>query len=196
MASLYGIEYRVLFVFPRLTRILSPLHVIVYSPHPIPRLPHSYRRLPETKKRLDKKTLASRCSDAISANPAHIALLFCVLQDRVEPYFQLLPVSIARINYSTPWPPDESTIETFESSQSPKLFSFPTPYSDPSRHALLRHPRRRQLLHPSDSGSRPQTKRRPRMRHLWVRRTAHDQTVPSLWWLRTSLICLFVPCDP
>ena len=53
-----------------------------------------------------------------------------------------------------------------------------------SRHALLRHPRRRQLLHPSDSG--PQTKGCPRMRHLWVRRTAHNQTFPSLWWLCTS----------
>jgi hypothetical protein len=114
-----------------------------------------------------------------------IALLFCVLQDT---FSTTTGFDLARINYSTPWPPDESTIETFESSLSPKLYSFFI--RSISRHALLRHPRRRQLLHPSDSW--PQTKGCPRMRHLWVRRAAHNQTIPSLWWLCTSLFCLFI----
>lgn len=79
MASLYGIEYRVLFVFPRLTRILSPLHVIVYSPHPIPRLPHSYRRLPETKKKARQKNFGIamlRCN--LCQSCPHRTSLLCV----------------------------------------------------------------------------------------------------------------------
>jgi hypothetical protein len=90
--------------------------------------------------------------------------------------------------------PDESSIETFESSHSPKLKLFRYSYFrsiSPRYDYLLRHPRCCQLLHPSES--QPQTKGCPRMRHLWVHRTAHNQTIPSLWWLCTSLICLFVP---
>jgi hypothetical protein len=90
--------------------------------------------------------------------------------------------------------PDESSIETFESPHSPKLFCYSF-FKSISRYArLLRHPRCRQLLYPSES--QPQTKGCPRMRHLWVHRTAHNQTIPSLWWLCTSLFCLFVPVIP
>ena len=55
---------------------------------------------------------------------------------------------------------------------SPKLFCY-TLFRSISRYDyLLRHPRCRQLLHPSKS--QPQTKGCPRMRHLRVRRTAHN----------------------
>ena len=77
--------YPVLFVLPRLTRILTLLHVIVYSRHAIPRPPHSYRRLPETKKKkLDKKNHLHRdASDGICG----MAPLFCVLSRTGRPNF-------------------------------------------------------------------------------------------------------------
>ena len=147
---------------------------------------------PKQKKAGQKKP-ASRCFRCISAN--HATLLLSLLLFVARPVAEPLPVTIsrvylARINYSTPWPPDESsTIETFESSHSPKLFCYSFFKSISRYDYLLRHPRRRQLLHPSES--QPQTKGCPRMRHLWDRRTAHNQTIPSLWWLCTSLFLPF-----
>ena len=54
---------------------------------------------------------------------------------------------------------------------------------------LLRYSRRRQLLLPSES--QPPAKRRPHVRHLWVHRATRGQTIPPLWWLRTSLYLVF-----
>jgi hypothetical protein len=180
-ASVLGIEAR---------RIARPFCLASAHAHPLSRPcycllatcdPTSSSQSASTR---NKKTADKKKTYEDSDSSLVIAWLFCVTGSAGC----ALTYDLARINYS-PWPSDESSNNTSSHPILPS--SLATPFSDTiSRHDhLLRHSRCRQLLHPPES--QPQTKGRPRVRHLRVRRTTCSQTVPPLWWLCTSPFCLF-----
>ena len=153
----------VLFVLLRLTRTLSPLHVIVYSQHANPHPPRSYRRLPETKKKArQQQKPASRCFGCSSNSGGRAIFSTATSYD------------LARIKYLQVMAPRRVIIDRNLRANlfSPKLFCYSLFRSISRYDYLLRHPRCRQLLHPSEP--QPQTKGCPRMRHLWDRRTTHN----------------------
>jgi hypothetical protein len=126
------------------------------------------------------------------AKMIHLALpcSFCVAKLASGSIY--LPFYLRSRIYKTPrYDLDESPILESSSSSPSSLchYSLFRLISNILRHDhLLRHPRCRQLLLPSES--RSPAKRRPRMRHLWLHRAAHDQTIPPLWWLCTSPFAL------
>ena len=136
------------------------------------------------KKTQTKKNLASRCFRCISTNRA--AFLQSFVFHASSKSGSLLTYDLARINYYAMAPRRviNRNLRVIPFSQA-LCYSY---FISISRNDHLRHPRRRQLLHRPES--QPPTKGCPRMRHLWIRRTAHNQAIPPLWWLCTSLFCL------
>ena len=188
-ASVLGIEARRIarpFCLPRLTRDRSLLPVIVSPQHAIPRRPPSLSASTRNKKKPRQKKQA--CIAMVQIHlwviACHRSSLLCAPSGSKSGW--ALTYDLAHINYS-PWPPRRVIKQYF------RVIPFSQPllllFQIISRHDhLLRHSRCRQLPHPSES--QPQTTRRPCMRHLWGHRATHNQ-VPPLWWLCTSLYCLF-----
>ncbi len=138
-ASLLGIEVRhlpVLFVLSLLCVIVSSQHVLL-TPIGV---------CSKQKKNARQKNNLHRDASDASLAIARLAPLFCWVKIWVCPYLRSRSYKLLHA-----MAPDESSIETFESSHSPKLFATPN-FRSISRHDhLLRHPRCRQLLHPSES---------------------------------------------
>ena len=126
----------VLFVLPRLTRILSLLCVIVYSQHAIPRPPHSYRRLPETKKKLDKKTVHRDASDASLLIVPHRSSLLCVTRpvDQNFNHYQLRSRTYKLVHAMAPRRVNNRNLRVIPFSQALLLFQInlaPCPTTPP-----------------------------------------------------------------
>ena len=164
--------FPVLFVFASAhAQVLStPFYCLLT--HGNTRPPHRCRRLPENKKtkvRSDDDSPHSFCVGKPASGRIWLPLYL-----RSRKYKTLH--AMARTSHH----------RNLESSTSSLLAVSTTPISYQFRHdQLLRHPRRRQLLLSSESHPSP-TKRRSRLRHLWLRRAAHGQTIPALWRLCTS----------